>query len=91
MNEIVTLTVPLPPLELELWAEVTPFRPGQYAGPPELCYPDEGGEFDGFSDVAICLDGRRIYISADELSHLLGPKAYDELIAQIEEIACDQR
>jgi hypothetical protein len=26
--------------------EVEPFTPGRFSGPPELCYPDEGGGFE---------------------------------------------
>jgi len=30
--------------ELEIHGEVEPIRPGRFSGPPELCYPEEGGE-----------------------------------------------
>ena len=29
--------------ELQVWAQIEPFVPGFISGPPEACYPDEGG------------------------------------------------
>jgi hypothetical protein len=42
----VTLTVERGEREIELTVvgEVTPLRRGRYCGPPEKCYPDEGGQ-----------------------------------------------
>ena len=33
-------------LELEVEGQVSSIVPGKYTGPPENCYPDEGGDVD---------------------------------------------
>ena len=33
-------------VEVLVSGDVTPIRKGQFYGPPELCFPDEGGEVD---------------------------------------------
>ena len=36
-----------------------PFVPGQLSGPPENCYPNEGGYADAYGDVAWTKDGEK--------------------------------
>ena len=41
-----TVTVELGDLEFECGLDVSPIIPGRFSGPPEDCYPDEGGDVD---------------------------------------------
>ena len=36
-----------PECEWEILYHVSPVIPGRLSGPPDQCYPDEGGEIDG--------------------------------------------
>lgn len=66
-------------LELEVTADVEPFVPGKLTGPPEDCYPDEGGTaditdikldgkpFDGLTDYEYGMAVEAVEISYGEL------------------------
>lgn len=41
-------------LELIIEADVSPYDPGQTTGPPESCYPPEGGEVE-ISDIRLAV------------------------------------
>jgi hypothetical protein len=43
--------------DLDIRAEITPYSPGCLHGPPEKCYPPEGGECE---EMEILLDGRSL-------------------------------
>lgn len=43
--------------ELQVTGDYLPFVPGVTSGPPELCYPDEGGYVD---DYSITIDGQDV-------------------------------
>lgn len=45
-------------IELRVEALVSRFRPGRYSGPPENCFPDEGG---GIEEMSITWDGVEVY------------------------------
>ena len=55
-------------IDLEIDYSVTPYDPGCTYGPPEDCYPPEGGEID---DLAIFgPDGKEFTPTADELQKI---------------------
>ncbi len=49
--------------EVEVTGDVAPIIPGRYSGPPEDCYPDEGGEVESLS---ASLDGKPFELTAEE-------------------------
>ena len=56
---------------LDCEAEFAPVVRGRYEGPPEHCYPDEGGELEGLT-VRV---GRR-ELTPDEVDFYFGPGTY---------------
>lgn len=53
------------PLEVDY--DITPFFPAKTSGPPELCYPAEGGEVER---VEAWHEGERFELTTEELSKL---------------------
>ena len=54
-------------VEYTISADVSPFVPGQLSGPPENCYPDEGGECE---DIEVTLDGRPVALECFSCSDI---------------------
>jgi hypothetical protein len=55
-------------LEIKLTADASPRVRGRYHGPPELCYPDEGGEIE---DVIATLNGQPFELTKAEADKAL--------------------
>jgi hypothetical protein len=58
-------------IEVEVYGDVTPIRPGKFGGLPENCYPSEGGDID-ITDCFVNgqpfeLFGREFEIATDAL------------------------
>ena len=49
--------------QVTVTGDVTPFRRGRYTGPPEDCYPNEGGEVD---ITSVTCDGQEFELTASE-------------------------
>ena len=73
----------LPEFEFEVSAHVNAYDPGRLSGPPENCYPPEGGDCD---DIALFLDGREL--TEEEFKALGG--SWDKLRASVEEAFAGQ-
>ncbi|MBY0277913.1 hypothetical protein K2Z84_21475 [Candidatus Binatia bacterium] len=65
MIAFITVTRERGEIEVEIEGNATPVVPGRYSGPPELCYPDEGGEAEIESSVCSCC-GKAVELSAEE-------------------------
>jgi hypothetical protein len=50
-------------IEVECYASFSPVIPGRYSGPPEDCYPDEGGDLDDFTAT---VDGKDFPLTDEE-------------------------
>lgn len=50
-------------IELEIDYDINPFDPGSTSGPPEHCYPPEGGDV---TDVRATLDGEEFPLTDKE-------------------------
>ncbi len=64
-------------LEIEVTGTATPFVRGRYSGPPEKCYPDEGGEIE---DLAATHKGKPFELTSAE---------EDKAIEALQEVASD--
>ena len=53
-------------VEVEVSANVTPYRPGVYSGPPEACYPDEPGYADEIEAVVVLHEQDLAAIAGDD-------------------------
>lgn len=54
-------------IEVELEGYATPIQEGRYYGPPELCYPDEGGDVE--IESAKCVGcGHPVELTSEEES-----------------------
>ena len=59
-----TTTLPLTDVVVTIVFDYTPYDSGRISGPPEDCYPPEGGE----------AEINEIYINRNEISHMLTPR-----------------
>ena len=66
-------------LEIEVGANVTPYVPAQTSGPPENCYPEEGGESEIQSVHVLDESGGKAKAEPVEITHLLSPKQIEQL------------
>lgn len=54
-------------IELSVEYSLTPYDPGCNWGPPEHCYPPEGGDV---AEMEITLDGERFEVTDDEATKI---------------------
>lgn len=54
--------------EVEVTYTISAYDPGRIFGPPELCYPPEGGEVEILS---VKRDGQEIELDEDEIERLI--------------------
>ena len=67
--------------------DVEPFVRGKYSGPPESCYPDEGG-YAEITDLTV--DGADAsFLLGSDLADALNEAAYDACVAEGERMADD--
>lgn len=64
---------------------VEPARRGRYSGPPELCYPDEGGEVEVMSAWRVEGEGqreKRVQVDVGEVIEAVGQDRVSEALAE---------
>ena len=71
-------------VEVEINANILPYVPGKLSGPPENCYPPEGGECD---DWSLTLDGQPL---SDKDFEEMGGNL-DSLRSSVEESAAQEQ
>jgi len=71
--------------EVEVSANVTPFDPGRFTGPPEDCYPPEGGEVEDI-EGRIALDNGVLFVFTEsDLRALAGAEWVDYAVEELRE------
>jgi len=64
MSKPITYEYECPDCQTIATFEITPYDPGRTSGPPEDCYPPEGGEADGPEECEKCgcqIDSDKVY------------------------------
>lgn len=73
------------PIDLYIECAVESYDPGVINGPPERCYPPEGGEVEIIEAWAE-INGRRVEVNLEEFKAADRP-AYNKWLAEVEEAA----
>lgn len=91
MSTLVTTSVTITRTEFDIDLEVTgyvqPIVHGHYSGPPERCFPDEGGDVD-IETVKCACCGQAVELSDDE-TKVIEAALYNAAAAQWEMAAED--
>lgn len=76
-------------VDLEVRGHITPVTPAFTAGPPEKCYPEEGGEME---DVEVRKDGQKEWVHVDDFckDHGIGDHGQKLFEATVYDYAVDQ-
>lgn len=74
-------------IEVEVEGDYTPYDPGKCFGPPELCYPPEGGTFE-IESIIVVPTGEKL-ILPDSLDQKVADELYDEIISEIADASAD--
>jgi len=64
-------------VELEVTATVTAYDPGVTSGPPERCYPPEGGDVEDIEATALSVATYRAYLQTESHAEVCRKAAAD--------------
>lgn len=75
-------------LEWEIEASFSQYDPGCTYGPPDRCYPPEGGELEDIS--AVCVEDKTLKLNGDQMVARFGQDQFDLIVDKLYDKACEE-